>query len=78
ENLADLYSNVLFYEGRPTQMQVERTDALARELTDVVTSFDQWLSAQLTGLNADLTKRKLDPIRPLTKEEWQKQSSGSE
>ncbi|MGZ7081521.1 MAG: sialidase, partial [Thermoanaerobaculia bacterium] len=76
ENLADLYSNVLFYEGKPTQMQVERTDALARELTDVVTSFDQWLSAQLTGLNADLTKRKLAPIQPLTKEDWKKQSSG--
>ena len=28
ENLADLYGNVIFYGGRPTQMQIARTDAL--------------------------------------------------
>ncbi|HEX9160727.1 MAG TPA: hypothetical protein VF980_03395, partial [Thermoanaerobaculia bacterium] len=32
ENLADLYSSVNGYEGPPTQMQIERTDAIAREL----------------------------------------------
>ena len=36
ENLADLYGNVIGYEGRPSQTQVERADALARELADVV------------------------------------------
>src|SRR3989440_8028327 len=32
EYLTALYGNVIFYEGRPSQTQVERTDALAREL----------------------------------------------
>src|SRR2546422_8659498 len=36
EYLTDLYSNVISYEGRPSQTQVERTDSLARELADVV------------------------------------------
>ena len=28
ENLTDLYGNVTFYEGRPSQTQIERADAL--------------------------------------------------
>ena len=38
EFLADLYGNVVGFEGRPSQTQVERADALARELADVVKS----------------------------------------
>ncbi|PYS80445.1 MAG: sialidase, partial [Acidobacteria bacterium] len=44
ENLADLYGNVNNYEGRPAQTQVERTDAIARELADIVRDFDAWLA----------------------------------
>ena len=42
ENLADLYFGVTFYEGRPTQMQIDRADALAKELADVVKQFEDW------------------------------------
>src|SRR5438876_8281360 len=35
ENLADLYGNVVFNEGRPSQTQLDRTDAIGRELGDV-------------------------------------------
>jgi len=77
ENLADLYGGVLFYEGRPSQMQVERADALSRELAAVASAFDAWASAELPRLNADLAKKKLDPIRPITREEWEKQSGGA-
>src|SRR5438552_16013835 len=44
ENLADLYGNVNSYEGRPSQTQIERADAIARELGDVVKSFDAWMA----------------------------------
>ena len=30
ENLADLYSSVIGYDGRPTQMEIDRTDAIGR------------------------------------------------
>jgi hypothetical protein len=72
EYLADLYSNVIFYEGRPSQTQVERSDALARELAEVVKDFDAWEAKELTSLNSALAKKSLEAIKPLTREEWEK------
>lgn len=72
ENLADLYGNVARYEGRPAQTQVERTDAIARELGDVVTDFDSWLAKNLADLNASLTAKQLKPIEPIKRADWEK------
>ncbi|HEX8852507.1 MAG TPA: hypothetical protein VF754_03420, partial [Pyrinomonadaceae bacterium] len=76
EYLADLYGNVNFYEGRPSQAQVERTDALTRELSDISKEFDAWLARELTGLNSALTAKNLTPLTPLTREEWSKKGDG--
>jgi len=72
ENLADLYGNVNFYEGRPSQTQIERADAIARELANVVKSFDDWLAKEMPSLNSDLAKAKLDSIVPMTRSDWDK------
>ena len=72
ENLGDLYGNVIFYEGRPTQMQQMRTEALTRELADVVKDFDAWSVKEMPRINADLAKKKLDAIQPITREQWEK------
>jgi len=72
ENLTDLYGWVVGYEGRPSAMQVERTDVLARELVDVVRDFDAWLAKDLVQVNSDLENKKLETIKPLTREEWEK------
>jgi hypothetical protein len=71
ENLADLYGNVVGYEGRPSQTQVQRTEAIGRELADVVRQFDAWTARELAGLNTALAGRRLEPIRPLTRDQWQ-------
>ncbi len=78
EFLADLYSNVIFYEGRPSQTQVERTDALGRELSDVVRDFDAWAARELTGLNTALAAKQLEPVKLLTREDWNRQSAGGQ
>ena len=75
EYLTDLYANVIGYEGRPSQTQAERSDALARELGDVVNSFDAWASKELTGINAELSRKNLEPLKTLTREEWEKVGS---
>jgi photosystem II stability/assembly factor-like uncharacterized protein len=62
ENLADLYGNVVRYEGRPAQTQVERTDAITRELADVEKDFDSWVTKDLTDINAALAAKQLKPI----------------
>ena len=72
ENLADLYGNVNNYEGRPSQAQVERADAIARELADVVKSFDAWIAKELPALNTELEKGSVGRIQVLTREEWEK------
>jgi photosystem II stability/assembly factor-like uncharacterized protein len=72
ENLADLYGSVNGYEGRPTQTQIDRGDAIARELGDVVKDFDSWLAKNLESINAALARAGLDPITPLTRGEWEK------
>jgi hypothetical protein len=62
ENLADLYGNVNSYDGRPTQMQMDRTEAIEKELHDVVRSFDTWLGREIPGINSALSAKKLEPI----------------
>ena len=74
ENLADLYGNVVNYEGRPAQTQVERADSLARELGDVVKDFDAWLGKELAGVNSALANKQLETIKPLTREDWEKKA----
>ncbi len=71
EFLSDLYGNVVFYEGRPSQTQMERANALGRELDDVVKNFDTWLAQELAGVNSALATKRLEPIKPLTHEEWE-------
>jgi photosystem II stability/assembly factor-like uncharacterized protein len=62
ENLTDLYGAVVFYDGRPSQMQLDRTDAIGHELSDVVASFDAWSAKDLAALNSELRSKNLQPI----------------
>jgi photosystem II stability/assembly factor-like uncharacterized protein len=71
ENLTDLYGAVIFYEGRPSQMQIDRTDAIARELADVVTAFDAWSAKDLAALNTELGAKKLQPIVLIDRQAWE-------
>ena len=73
ENLADLYGNVNNYEGLPSQTQVERAEAIALELADVVKSFDDWVAKEMPGLNSALEKGSLGRIEVLSREEWEKE-----
>lgn len=71
EQLGDLYGNVNEYEGRPTQSQIDRTDALGRELAKVIAEYEALVQRELPGVNQLLQNKKLDAIKPMTKEEWQ-------
>jgi hypothetical protein len=76
EYLTNIYGEVNGYDGKPTNSQVERTDALARELEDVIKEFDQLKTKQLPGINAGLQKKKLEKLQPLTQEQWEKTHEG--
>ena len=78
ENLADLYSAVVFYDGRPSQMQLDRTDAIGHELADVVASFDAWSAKDLAALNTELGTKNLQPIVLITRQEWEGVGKGGQ
>ena len=62
ENLCDLYGNVVNYEGRPTQTQVDRAGAIQHELADVVADFDAWVAGELPQINASLRATGAQPV----------------
>jgi hypothetical protein len=72
EFAGDLYGNVAGYEGQPSQTQVERTAALARELADLAGEFTAWASRVLPGLNGALGAKKLDPLSVLERDAWER------
>ncbi len=62
EYLANLYGDVNGYDGRPSQMQIDRTESLGKELADVAKDYDAWVTRELSGINSALTAKKLEPI----------------
>lgn len=64
ENLAELYGSVVGYEGRPSEMQVERTTAIGREMGDVTKDFERWIQIELPKINKMLEGRGLPKIEP--------------
>jgi len=76
EYLGGLYGDVNGYDGRPTASQVARTEALGRELEDVIREFNQLISRRLPEINRSLTGKRLEPIHVISEAEWQKQEEG--
>ena len=64
ENLAELYGSVVGYEGRPSEMQLQRTGAISGELGDVSKSFTRWIQTELPKINKMLEGRGLPRIEP--------------
>jgi hypothetical protein len=73
EYLGGLYGDVNGYDGRPTASQVARTEALGRELEDVIREFNQLISRQLPEINRSLGGKRLEAIPVIPEAEWQKQ-----
>ncbi len=72
EFMTGIYGDITNYEGRPTDSQSARADALSHELDDVVKQLDELTSRDLTKINDGLRKKKLEPIQPLTQAQWEK------
>jgi photosystem II stability/assembly factor-like uncharacterized protein len=72
EFAAGLYGSLTSYEGRPSETQVQREDALARELADMGKEFSAWAEKNLSSANAMLATRQLRPFLLLAREEWEK------
>jgi hypothetical protein len=59
-----VYGAIMSWEGRPARYQVERIDALSRELDAVSAEADTVLTKDVAALDAELKARHLQPIAP--------------
>jgi len=63
EHMDDLYGSIVGYEGRPAATLIAYTDALKRELGDVVADFETLKKGDLAKTNAALDKKGLPQIK---------------
>lgn len=77
EKTTALYGTLLSYEGLPAEYQLARIDSLKKELGDVEDKFDALLAKELPSANKSLAQKKLPPIQPLTRKDWDAANSDS-
>jgi hypothetical protein len=62
EHTDQLYGALVNWEGRPARYQLERIDALSRELDEVTKEVDTVVANDVKAIDGELRSRKLDPI----------------
>jgi hypothetical protein len=77
EKMGALYGAINAYDGRPSQSQLGRISELGKELAAVVADFDAVAKKELQAANAALAARQLEPVKPLTRADWEKNQSGN-
>ncbi len=73
EFLGGLYGDVNGYDGRPTDSQVARTDALGRELEDVIKEFQDLAAKQLSPINTSLQQKQMPVLNVVSEADWRAQ-----
>jgi photosystem II stability/assembly factor-like uncharacterized protein len=77
ERLGMLYGAVNVYDGRPTDPQINEMSTLAKELDANQTAFDAMVTKDVAAANKTLSAKKLDEIKLMSHEEWDKKEPGS-
>lgn len=72
EQVVGLYASVSRYTGRPTQTHLDRIPYLEKKIEKANADFESILSEDLDRINRRLESKKLDPVKVITKEEWDK------
>jgi len=72
EKMATVYGNVNGYDGRPTAAQVEQVKVLGDRLSKAEAKLTAVQSGDVAAVNRELEKRKLEPLKAKSREEWEK------
>jgi hypothetical protein len=72
EKVADIYSGIIYYLGRPTDSQIASLNLLEGVYKDYRKEVDSILSEQLTSINSELKNLGLGEIKAITEEEYNK------
>jgi photosystem II stability/assembly factor-like uncharacterized protein len=66
ENLDNVYGAMNGWEGRPTAYQLDRVEALRKELADAANAFEAIATKEARPLDEELKQRKLAPLPALS------------
>jgi photosystem II stability/assembly factor-like uncharacterized protein len=77
EHLGELYGGVANLDGRPTRSQLDRVEVLAAQLEEARLKFEAFKGEKLAALNRRLAGKKLEPLKVLSREEWEKKQEGA-
>jgi len=72
ERVVDLYGAVSSYGGKPTESQLGRLTVLNKEIDQANSAYETIIGKELESMNAQLKVKKLEAIKVLTKEEYEK------
>jgi hypothetical protein len=75
EKVVELYLFVSLHAGRPTESQLGRFSVFDAELNQANAKYESIIGKELDNLNSRLTTKKLEPIKLITKEEWDKKQT---
>jgi photosystem II stability/assembly factor-like uncharacterized protein len=73
ERLATVYGGIMNYQGRPTDSQIERLEALKTDVNRYGEQVGTVISSDLPAINAQLEKEGLKPITVVSREEYLKE-----
>lgn len=73
ERLAEIYGNMTSYQGKPTQSQIETLDYLKKEIQTINSTIDKILQGEWVDLNKQLVRKKLSPLKMISKEDFDKE-----
>jgi len=76
ERIGTLYGDISFYDGRPTDSQIERMARLQGELDTKQAEFET-KAKSIDRMNRILARRDLEPLKLMTLEAWQAQQEGA-
>ncbi len=72
EKVADVYSGIINYLGRPTDSQIERLELLEKEFKRISFETDSLIEKELTEINKALMEEGMKPIGLLTRDQYDK------
>ena len=73
ETMAKVYGGVNGYDGRPTQSQIDQMKVLGDQLDKAEAKLAAVQSGEVAAVNRELAQRKLEPLTPKSKDEWEKE-----
>ena len=71
EYVALLYGAITGYPGKPSNAQLDRKEALKKDIATADKEVESYIQKELPGLNQGLASLQLF-LKPLSREDWQK------